>query len=157
VLREAGHEDDAKEILVAKNEEYARTLSRSRRAVYRLLGLTTGYGYRPWRALWIGLAIVAIGWLVFGLGFANDAMARTKDAKAYCPEHCALVYSLDAFVPLIDLRQVAYWLPDSAKHISLWKINLPGALLCGYLWVHTLLGWIFTTLLVVGLTGVIRR
>ena len=161
VLREAGHEEDAKEILIAKNEDYARTLSWRRRAGYWIFGVTTGYGHRPWRALWIGLAIVALGWLLFGLGFANDAMARTNDPDDYCPQHCALVYSIDTFVPLIDLRQATYWLPDAGDGIirSVWQRKWPtcGDLLAVYLPVHIAVGWILTTLLVVGLTGVIRR
>ena len=72
-----------------------------------------------------------------------------------------LVYSLDAFVPLVDLHQVRYWLPN-IKRIPmidpdlhpLWRVM--GIITPVYFWVHILLGWFVTTLLVVGLTGIIR-
>ena len=53
------------------------------------------------------------------------------------------MYSLDAFVPLIDFHQAKLWLPK------------PGWLR-GYLWLHTSAGWTLTTLLVAGLTGLVR-
>ncbi|MBA7605146.1 hypothetical protein ES703_12275 [subsurface metagenome] len=72
-----------------------------------------------------------------------------------------LVYSLDAFVPLVDLHQVRYWLPNLKKIPMIdpdlhpfWRVM--GIIAPVYLWVHILLGWFVTTLLLVGLTGIIR-
>ena len=157
VLRESGHEDDAKEILIAKNQERAKTLSWRRRAGYWLFGVTTGYGYRPWLALAWLLLIMCIGWALFAVGFATGAMACTKKTDDYRPKPCALIYSADTFIPLINFHQADYWTPDAAKIVHIWRLAIPvGSVLCLYFWCHILFGWILTTLLVVGLTGMIR-
>ena len=55
-----------------------------------------------------------------------------------------IVYSLDSFVPLIDLHQAKYWLPT-------------GLLLRTYHWLHIIAGWALTSLLVVGMTRLVRK
>ena len=74
------------------------------------------------------------------------------------PKFCALVYSLDMFVPLVNLHQANYWLPNANKgsEMRILKIRT-GGLLSLYMWVHIIVGWILTTLFVVGLTGLARR
>ena len=71
-----------------------------------------------------------------------------------------LVYSLDVFVPLIDLQQAKYWLPNASRGPKLLSIKEfalhTGGLLRLYLWVHITMGWAITMLLVAGLTGLIR-
>ena len=59
------------------------------------------------------------------------------------------MYSVDAFVPIIDLHQEKYWLPDVRKGY--------GWLYRAYLWLHISFGWILTTVLVVGLTGLVKK
>ena len=162
VLREAGHDEDANEILIAKNQDRAKHLPWLRRVPQWLFGLTTRYGLSPWRALWWAFVVVILGCFLFGMGFATNAMVETKkDDKEYRPPPNALVYSIDTFVPLIDLRQAAYRLPDAGHgpRYSVWGLKLPtlGTILAVYLPIHIVLGWILTTLLVVGLTGLIRR
>ena len=60
-----------------------------------------------------------------------------------CPDFNALIYSLDALAPLIDLHQVKYRLPIR------WGLR-------AYLWIHIICGWLLTTLLVVGLSGLVH-
>ncbi len=95
---------------------------------------------------------------------ALTARGKTLDGRLLrldYPRLKLLVYSLDAFVPLVDLHQVRYWLPNIKKipmidpdlH-PLWRVM--GIITPVYFWVHILLGWVVTTLLVVGLTGIIR-
>ena len=176
VLRKSGHDNDAKQILIAKNKDRARLaqLTWSEKCWYHFFGKLIGYGYRPWRAFWFILGFVALGWGLFGIGFRADVMTPTKEgayvsvagserwkASEDYPKFNALVYSLDVFVPLIDLHQGKYWLPnanqDGVLRISE-KFSLPisGGVLRGYLWFHIIVGWVLTTLLVVGLTGLIR-
>jgi hypothetical protein len=144
VLNEMGHEVDARRILIAKQKDPARVkdLSFPRRVWHHILGSTIGYGYRPWQALvWIVL-LIALGTGFFWNGSDTALFAETKTTGV--PVFNALVYSVDAFVPLVDLHQAKYRLP-----IGPW--------LQVYLWVHISLGWILTTLLVVGLTGLVRK
>ena len=74
------------------------------------------------------------------------------------PRFNFLVYSVDTFVPLIDLHQGKYWLPNANRGHEIPKIKglHTGGLLRLYLWIHILMGWLLSTLLVVGLTGLVR-
>lgn len=142
VLNEMGHETDARKILIAKQEDPARlkAMTRAQRAGHHVLGWTIGYGYQPWMALWWILGFMFIGTVFFWIGSAR--FAETKEGTA--PTFNAIVYSIDVFVPLVDLHQVKYRLPTG------WWLR-------SYLWIHIGLGWVLTTLFVVGLTGLVRR
>jgi len=166
VLQESGYVDAAKRVLIAKNKDPAKLkeLSRPKRVLHRVvLGGVTGYGYRPWRALWIGVALVFIGWGLFFAAEREGIMvpAQSEAVPVYTPFH-ALPYSIDVFVPLVDLEQADYWTPHEGRSGTLftlgnYAIPLSGLFLRVVMWVLNILGWILTTLLVTGLTGVIRR
>ena len=177
VLRKGGHDTDAKKILIAKAKDQARLtqLTWSEKCWYHVFGKFIGYGYRPWRAFWIGLLVVALGWGLFRIGLSADVMTPTKKG-AYVsddggenrrlsedyPKFHALVYSLDMFVPLVNLHQASYWLPNANREGELrisekLRLSISGGLLRIYLWVHIVMGWVLTTLLVVGLSGLIRN
>ncbi len=144
VLKEMGHDADAREILIAKVEDPARlkAMTLPQRAWHHVLGWTIGYGYRPWKAFgWI-LGFIVLGSILFGIGFHKGRFEVTQDGKP--PGFNAVVYSLDTFVPLVDLHQAKYQLPTS------WPLR-------GYLWIHISLGWVLTTLLAVGVTGLVRQ
>ncbi|MDY6852134.1 MAG: hypothetical protein SV487_08695, partial [Thermodesulfobacteriota bacterium] len=159
VLRKSGHEEDAKQILIQKNEDRARLqMPFIKRWLYRILfGWTVGYGYRPVRTLgWIA-GFIALGCFVFWIGFQADVITPTKK-EAYIfeqsgkssevsqryPGFSALAFSVDTFVPLINLHQADYWLPNTKRWLY-W-----------YMCFHIVMGWIFTTLFIMGLTGLIR-
>jgi len=117
---------------------------------------------------------VALGCVLFALGDSADIMTPTKVdtyvfdltcetreiSKDY-PDYNALVYSVDSFIPLVDLRVAACYLPNANRGPDLIPtrlLNVPaGSLLRIYLWFHIAAGWVLTTLLVVGLTGLVRR
>ena len=144
VLQEMGHEADARRILIAKQKDPARLAMMSwyHRLWHYLLGVTIGYGYRPWRALlWI-VGFIVLGAFLFQSGSDTTQFEKTIDGAP--PAFNTWVYSLDAFVPLIDLHQAKYRLPK-------------GGGLRAYLWFHIGFGWLLTTLLVVGLTGLVRK
>ena len=62
----------------------------------------------------------------------------------------AFVYSLDTFLPIVNLHQEEHWLPDAT---SSW-----GKALRAYLWFHILMGWALTTLGIAGATSrLVRR
>ena len=176
VLRKGGYEADAKRILIEKEKDRARVMQLSffERWKHRLLGWTISYGHHSWKALWSILAVVLLGCIFFEIGSRADVMRPTKES-AYVsddggehrrlsedyPKFNSFVYSLDMFVPLVNLHQASYWLPNAnreGKLVIAKRLTLPisGNLLRWYLWVHIILGWILTTLLVVGLSGLIR-
>jgi len=170
-LRTSGKIAAATEILVEKERQYARESGHSiiQFFWYRVFGPSIDYGYRPWKALWL----ILVGTVVFGLATIGDADVQVmtptkKDAyhkdNSLRPEHPqlnVLVYSIDAFVPLIDLHQAKNWHPSGNRGYTLCEkgpfVLRTGNLLRLYLWLHTIAGWTLTTLFVVGLTGIVRR
>jgi len=174
VFRKMGLNTNAKDVLIAKNDDRAQLmkLRLSERLRYRLLRLFIGYGYCPWKVVWWALAIIILGSAFFGIGFRVNLMSRTEGLE-YLPETSegyqlldnhprfnSLVYSIDTFVPLIDLHQSKYWLPNAKRGTDLFSIKgfgiHTGELLLCYMWVHIIMGWMLTTLLVASLTGLIR-
>lgn len=182
VLRKSGQDEDARKILIAKNEDRARLTelnTRSEKFWYLLLGPRIGYGYRPLNALRYVFLFVVLGWFFFGLGSSGrlitppsesafverstkilDYGTKSKDLSDVHPRFNPFVYSIDTFVPLIDLHQSKYWLPNANLGTELFNIKgmalRTGGLLRLYLWIHIVMGWALTTLLVVGLTGLVR-
>ena len=65
------------------------------------------------------------------------------------PRFNALMYSIDVFIPIVDLRQESYWLPRYVEKQG-WTYVI-------YMWFHIAFGWILTTLGVVGLTGIVKK
>lgn len=144
-----------------------------------LFGKTTGFGYYPFRAAVFMLALILLGSAIFTWGYFAGGMTATQttflskesngtlpgtaqwkravgkdDALQLMagdyPHFKGLFYSLDTFIPLIDLHQESYWMPNA--NAPVW-----GYVLWGYLWFHILAGWVLTTLLIAGLTGIMRN
>lgn len=191
-LRRAGHERDAREILIEKNRrrrDFDPNMGLLGRVAHFLFGLFLGYGYGPLTPLkWI-LPLVLLGAAVFHSADQSGLMTRaqawnirqgpevaaTMQGDPY-PRFCALAYSLDTFVPFIDLDQEDYWIPANVEragslglatvilepgHVVLADLQdlpcAPSVLLSWFFCLHVLLGWVFTGLLVVGITGMLQR
>jgi len=163
VLRSSGREGDAKKILIEKNKDKSRLtkLTLSERLRHGLFGLTIAYGYKPWCALWWGLGIVLFGWLFFWAGYRADVMTPENEGPDTSGGFSALMYSLDVFVPIVDLRQASYRLPNANRAGKVrisdnLNITVSGKVLRYYFWFEIIAGWVLTTLLVVGVTGLVR-
>jgi hypothetical protein len=182
VLRKGGQDEDARKVLIAKNKDKARLTelkALSEKIWYRVLGPMIGYGYRPLNALWGVAAFVALGSFLFGIGYCRglvtpqsesayvkrstgtaDGGTENRQLSDVYPRFNFLVYSFDTFVPLIDLHQAKYWLPNANRGFNLLSIKgfslHIGGLLRLYLWIHLTMGWALSMLLVVGLTGLVR-
>jgi hypothetical protein len=181
VYQAIGQDEQANQVLVARAErlgELARPLS-AHGIWYRYVGKLIGYGYEPFRAVKISLAIVVLGALVFGIGNRRNLMAETKLAEHVLsqegearlisptyPRFNPLVYSVEVFLPFVDLQQICYWLPgentsgpgrsrNCLLHLGTWSLKW-SALLRVYLWFQTLAGWILCTLLAAAVTGIVK-
>jgi hypothetical protein len=143
----AGHEDEARRVLVAQQEHLHRsgTLAGWGRLRHRMFGLTLQYGYQPARAVALLLAVlgVAIG-LFLGLGGG----ARTA-AGAICPVVDRIGLAVDAAIPLVST--------GASERCQLATNTAPGQGLAAAGWVLTLLGWASATLVVAGYSGWVRR
>jgi hypothetical protein len=58
-------------------------------------------------------------------------------------------YSLDVFLPIVDLNQESVWSPITTKEY--------GDYVQYFIYIQILTGWIFTTLAVAAVTGLVRR
>jgi len=119
------------------------------------LKVTIGYGYAPWRALFWAIGIVMLGTYLFGTGMKYGVIAPAHDKSESHFPFSAFWYSLDAFLPVVNLRQHDHWVP-TAHHVTVWGIRYD-EFLRRYLWIHILLGWTITTLFVAGVTGVLKH
>jgi hypothetical protein len=157
-LRRAGNDDDAKEVLVKKNED-PRYLAKMRwyeRCGHAVFGWSISYGHRPWHAFLWALCFVGVGWALFGWGFWCGLLKPAHDSKEHPPGHHAksfwfalsrgLVYSFETFTPILNLGLAKNWEPDPER----------GNWLNWYLWIHIPMGWILTTLWVGAFTGLVK-
>jgi len=174
VLRDAGHEEEARKILIQKQKDRATVLSRGGRILHRFFGLTVGYGYQPWNAFWIGLFIIGLGWGLFSFGSYKQVMCQTKlmertvtagdDNTSVSPDYPKfrpLIYSLDLFLPKINLRQADYWAPNANKEVelSISKRRMIPFTTCliYYSYAHWLFGWLITPLFIWSVPWLIKR
>ena len=93
------------------------------------------------------LPILALGILVFAWASSAGLMQPTGDPPAILFD--PLAYSVDVFLPIVDLHQESAWEPNTA--------SVSGLAVQYYLYFHILAGWFFTTLLVAAVTGLVRR
>lgn len=136
--RTAGHDDDARRVLLAKQRHRRRTLSPAARVWGHLLDVTVGYGYRPWLAgVWL-LALTLLGTLTF------HAHAPTPVKRGEGAPFQPLVYTLDLLIPIGGLGQRTAWYWSSG----------------GLQWLAYLLialGWVLTTAVIAGVTRTVQK
>ena len=177
-LKQSGRTEGEIEVLIAQRIAQRRSgnMSFTSRAWNLLLQATIGYGYRPLRALWWIGGFVLLGAILFGWGYrvgvmtpsepeAYAAFASGGRPPVHYPHFSALVYSLENFLPVVDLHMGNYWRPNVRERVVMdpasgeWmteKANYIGRLLRCYLWFHIIAGWTLTPLMFAGLSGLIR-
>jgi hypothetical protein len=175
-LRAMGHNRDARLIMIEKNRARARHADFLSQDWwwYRAFGRAIGYGYRPWRAFAMSLAVIIVGAVLFATGFRNGLISPTSQRISRqlgtvatrgttfpddYPVFNAFAYSLEAFTPLLKLDQTASWQPNANRGAPLVILGLAtttGALLRYYLWAHITLGWVLTTLWIGAVSGLIK-
>lgn len=153
VLRGIGLISDARHILFEKQEALRKRgqMTRIGRFWNRLLGVTYGHGYKPWKvSCFIGFSIL-VGWLVFTLADCAGIIRPSRELvhialeqkliaqipKDY-PHFSPLVYSIDTFFPFVDLHQETYFLPIGEGWYAFFA-HL-------YLWLHIGFGWVLSSL-----------
>lgn len=136
-FRRIGHDDDARKVLLAKQQHRRSTLSLAGRIWGHALDRTVGYGYRPWLAgLWL-LGLLTLGTALFSL--RNPAPAGNISHMSFN----AFIYTIDLLIPINLFGQRQAWNPQGP-----------------YQWLAYGLiaaGWILATALIAGITRVLTR
>jgi hypothetical protein len=166
VLRENGDNAGAIEVLVAQEDARFRNSSWLGRAWARFLRITVGYGHEPLRTVLWSLAVIVLGWLMVVVGARAGVMRATwpdspppSEPAGYESLH-PLLYSLDVFLPFVNLHQERYWWPDANAHGDCVVLNrhlkMSGAFLRYYLWTQVIAGWLLSAIFVAGVTGLMK-
>ncbi len=137
VLREAGEDEDAREVLLAKQRRRRETLPPAGKLWGYVQDVTVAYGYRPGRAaVWM-----AVLWAAGSLAFAHAAHPPATPGDR--PDWNPSLFALDLLLPVVDLNQASEW------HVSgAWQW-LAAAMV--------LLGWVLATTVTAGATRMLRR
>ena len=167
VYRELGLDSDAIQVLIAEQDaRYARYGLRGR-IWGGFLKNTIGYGHRPLLAIIWSLAVIILGWLMVTMGSGAGVMRATwpdspppSEPATYEKLH-PLLYSLDVFLPFVNLHQEHYWWPDAERSgecvLLGQRVRIGGAFLRYYLWMQVIAGWLLSAIFVAGVTGLMRN
>ena len=165
-LNEDGLYEDARRIASEKITRERRLKPKwKRKGLWWLFWLCFEYGFSPGRALCTTVLCILLGWAMFhvadyGLpGFPNvghamvanrymsEGVAESPVGAPSCGERInALLYALDVFVPVLDLRQqhACSISPDRAR----WQIAQA---------LYAILGWLLIPLSLLTFSGILKR
>lgn len=154
VLREMGHEADARKVLIEK-EKLQRAARRKPMAWFRrffywcldeILNVTMRYGRRPLLAFaWLSI-FWSIGVIVFNLAAMAGAFSATSEGL---PKFNTFIYSADTLLPIIDFGMQNAWMPN--EDVKQW-----GLIAQYYLWFQIAIGWGLSLLAVAGFSGLVK-
>ena len=149
VFRRSGHDQEAKDVLVAKRRKRRETLQRLRSRCWDwFLDKSVLYGWQPWRPL-VGGSVVLLA--VLGLVIGAQAMGQVTSPSDVMSSYHPLVHVLDVFLPVVDLGVESRWTIDTSS--GGWFAWLVMACL----WFLKLVGWGTVTLALAAVTGIVRR
>ncbi len=141
VYRQAGREEDALQVAIAKQHRRWRTRSWPAMLWGLLLRALVGYGYRPGRAGWWLLGMLVASTLIYQRSYPHQFIsAKPTDSAA---GFNSVAYALDVLLPVIDLGQQAVWVPQGLAR--LWT------------WISVMAGWVLTTAVVAAIAGLLKR
>jgi hypothetical protein len=137
-------------------------VTRMARAADRMVGFLVGWGYAPWRLAPVWGVMLALAFVVFHWAGEHNKLLPSQPqtvANGPTPEssRCAsdypcfesFTYSIDAVLPIVDLKQRERWYVDTrstgGEDVAIASL------------VFTLVGWAFATLLAASFTNVLRR
>ncbi|WP_432135969.1 MULTISPECIES: oxidoreductase [unclassified Streptomyces] len=137
VLRGSGEDEDAREVLLAKQRHRRTTLPPAGKLWGYAQDWTVAYGYRPGRAaVWM-----AVLWAAGSLAFAHAP--RPPAGPDRTPQWNPALFALDLLLPVVDLGQATRW-------------DLHGR----WQWLSAALilaGWVLATTVAAGATRLLRR
>jgi len=189
VLSGLGHAEDARQIGIEFENRRRRSgqiTGRLANIFHCIYGFFTVYGYRPMRLFKWSFGLVLVCGAVYDFAAyhqvfvpadsavyekATEAQAEPPPANwafnspfdGNYPAFHPFAYSLNAFLPVVDLGQEAAWRPKQQPFSPvplktlLNFITDPGSFVQLLIWVETLLGWLAGLLLVAVVSGLARK
>jgi hypothetical protein len=188
-LAAQGYHDDAREIAIERRRRQRRSASVTRGARLQgwLLDVFALYGFNPWRTvLWMTAFVMlfaGVWWwaaqgcerdsckdeTVYAMSLKGNYGQDDKSAEEKYPGFSPMAYSLDVFLPFVNLGYKEHWRPRTSYWV-LADVPLPGAELHGQqqltvtvggilyvLYVlEMLVGLILASLAVTGFAGLLR-
>lgn len=161
IYRTAGRETDAQNILIA-NQRDRRDIHRGRlhwssRVWSWFIDRSVGYGYRLHRPFIFLLILLLVGGVIYRFGENAGLIYATQASYTVVAPQCPIgypcfasyPYTMQLLIPVLDLRESAYWFPDA--HIMPW-----GFLLAVYTWMMIFVGWAVVLALIPGISRYIR-
>ena len=153
VFRRNGQDQEAAEVLIAKQRARRNTLQGWwSRYCDAFLYWSVRYGWQPWRPFRAG--VVAVLLPVYGIVLAVQATGLgigLSDAPAWIHPIILGFFTLDYFLPIVDLGIDLFWKIDTASGETFaWLAVL-------FLWILGLVGWVVVTLALAALTGIVKR
>ena len=179
VLDAHGHEGEARAVRIEAQHKFTKRAIKGkskwfvwpyqlwRWAIRHLIA----YGFKPWLIFGWMIGLWGLGWLIFDLNEGQMTPAKErfylsqliyeddgktiKDYKEISPsdplpkgypKYSPLIYALDVMLPVVDFAQETHWRPKNTKGLN------------GLRWFNRLflaLGWAFSTIAVLGFTGLI--
>ena len=157
--RARGDEEAARKIQIASQRDLRKrgNLRLLSKVWNWFISFSVGYGYRMHRPFLFVLALGLIGWGLYFWGEQSSLIYATDKSGIVAPA-CAegypcfnpFVYSFSNLIPVVDLRESSFWLPNPTADAP-W-----GALLMVYTWVTIAIGWLAGTAIVAGVTRFFR-
>jgi len=167
VMREGGDDAGAVKTLIAMEDLRLGNTGWFGRIWGGFLKGTIGYGHRPLLTLFWSLLVVLLGWAFAAIGVRAGLMRpRWPESVPHSletpyEEFHPLIYSLDVFLPFVDLHQEHYWWPDATASgrfaILGHGMRISGRMLRYYLWLQVIAGWLLSAIFVAGVTGLLRN
>jgi hypothetical protein len=167
VLRANGDDAGAVSVLIAEQDARYRNSYLIRRIWAAFLKTTVGYGHEPLLTIIWAAIVVLLGWLMVTVGLQAGVMRRTWPESIPTSENVSsyerlhpLLYSLDVFLPFVNLHQEHYWWPDADAEgewtIFGQRVRISGRVLRYYFWTQIIAGWLLSAIFLAGVTGLIR-
>ena len=181
VFKNAGREHDAREIAIAKRDDYCErgNLSWRHRLWFGFLKATISYGYKPWRVFGFILAFFFLGSYLFYFGYDYGVIVPSRERVILHECYTGSGRDCSSWVSFeLSRTERRITIPDDyprfqfavyAVDTFLPFVNLHqedfwqpiargwGWFFLIYLWFHILAGWVLSTIAVLGFTGVVKK
>jgi hypothetical protein len=141
-LKRQGDPGAADRVYIAQKDREREDHKHPVKELYILWSIMAGYGRKPVNTLVFSGIIILIGCMVFSNGYE---MLPTENQKDRTYKYNCLWYSLDLFMPFVDLRTASEWQPNPDRKFAPHWARL-----------QRFLGLILVPIFLAALTGIIK-